>query len=190
MAQEKIVNGVNVEQLFQTIGKIKESPDLGGFLFRASNEWVDGTHCRASIGGFYGAGQESTGRETKQYDIDEPPVLLGQDQGRNPVEFLLVALSGCLTTTLVVYAAAKSIELRGVRSRYEGDLDVRGFMNISREVPVGYKQIRVFFDIDADITSDQKEELIQLAQKYSPVYNTIADPSQVSVMLEKEPATA
>jgi uncharacterized OsmC-like protein len=190
MAQKKNVNGVNVDQLFQTVGQIKESPGLGSFQFRVGNEWIDGTNCRATVAGFYGAGTESSDRKPKLYDIDEPPILLGQDKGSNPVEYLLVALSGCLTTTLVVYAAAKGIELRAVNSRYEGDLDVRGFMNISPDVPVGFKQIRVFFDIDADITSEQKEELVHLAQKYSPVYNTIAVKSQVSVTLEREPATA
>jgi uncharacterized OsmC-like protein len=190
MAERKPVNGIDVDQLFEAIGQIKESPDLGAFQFRAKNEWVNGTSCRASIAEFHGAGKEFTDREAKHYDIDEPPVLLGQDRGSNPVEYLLVSLSGCLTTTLVVYAAAKGVELKGVSSRYEGDLDVRGFMNISRDVPVGYKQIKVVFDIDADISREQKEELVQLAQKYSPVYNTLANPSQVSVMLESEPAMA
>jgi uncharacterized OsmC-like protein len=190
MAEQKILNGIDVGSLFNTIGQIKETPDLGRFQFRATNEWVEGTHCRAGIGSFFGAGKEHSDREPKRYEIDEPPVLLGQDRGRNPVEYLLVSLSGCLTTTLVVYAAAKGIELRGVRSRYEGDLDVRGFMNISQNVPVGYKQIRVFFDIDADIGTEQKEELVRTAQKFSPVYNTIANSSQVNVMLEREPAMA
>ena len=99
------------------------------------------------------------------YDLDEPEVLLGTNQGTNPVEYLLVALSGCITTTIVAYAAAKKIPLRGVESRFEGDIDLRGFLNISQEVPVGYQEIRVYFKIDADISDEQKEELIRLGRK-------------------------
>jgi uncharacterized OsmC-like protein len=68
------------------------------------------------------------------FDLDEPPVLLGQNLGSNPVEYLLVALSGCLTTAMVAHASAKGIDLKGVESRYEGDIDLRGFLGISPEV--------------------------------------------------------
>ncbi|WP_414973561.1 OsmC family protein [Geobacter sulfurreducens] len=119
------------------------------------------------------------------FDLDEPPVLLGENRGANPVEYLLVALSGCLTTSLVAHAAARGIALRGVKSRYEGDIDLRGFLGLSEEVPVGYREIRVFFSIDADLTDGQKEELIRMAQKYSPVYNTVAKPVPVAVLLDR-----
>ena len=117
--------------------------------------------------------------------MDEPPVLLGNNEGRNPVEYLLVALSGCLTTSLVAHASAKGIEIKGVESRYEGDIDLRGFLGISEDVPVGYQKIKVYFKIDADVTNDQKEALVQMAQKYSPVYNTITKSAPVSVHLDK-----
>jgi uncharacterized OsmC-like protein len=116
--------------------------------------------------------------------MDEPPVLLGRNQGRNPVEYLLVALSGCLTTTLVAYASAQGIALKSIQSWYEGELDLRGFLGISDEVSPGYQRIRVGFRIDADIPDDRKEELIRLAQRHSPVYNTISRSSPVVVHLE------
>ena len=84
-----------------------------------------------------------------------------------------MALSGCITTALVAHAAAKKIPLRGVESRFEGDIDLRGFLGISQEVPVGYQEIRVYFKIDADISDEQKEELVRMGEKYSPVTNTI-----------------
>jgi len=185
MTEKKIVNGVNVEQLFKSIKAFKQQPELAKFKFRATNQWVGGTHCRATVKDFYGAGQEDTSREARVFDLDEPPVLLGNNQGTNPVEYLLVALSGCLTTSMVAHAAAKGIALRGVESRYEGDIDLRGFMGISPGVKVGYEEIRVYFKIDADISNDQKEELVRMAQKYSPVFNTIANPTAVSVQLDK-----
>lgn len=186
MASENKVNGVNVDQLFSTIAAIKEKPEIAQFKFRAVNTWVDGTHNRASVEGFYGALKEDTSREPLSFGIDEPPVLCGENLGANPVEYLLVALSGCLTTSLVAHAAARGIEVEKVSSRYEGDLDLRGFLGISEDVPVGYQGIRVYFTIDADISEEQKEELIRMAQKYSPVFNSIAKPVPVSVQLDNK----
>ncbi|WP_347275098.1 OsmC family protein [Candidatus Kuenenia sp.] len=186
MAQERKVNGVNVDQLFDTIEQIKGNPEIAKFEFRAINTWVDGTHNRANVKDFYGALKEDTSRVQLAFEIDEPPVLCGQNLGANPVEYLLVALSGCLTTSLIAHAAARGIEVKKVESRYEGDLDLRGFLGISEEVPVGYKNIRVYFNIEADVSEDQKEDLIRMAQKYSPVFNSIAKPVPVSVQLDKK----
>ena len=119
------------------------------------------------------------------FDLDEPPVLCGKNLGANPVEYLLVALSGCLTTSLVAHAAVKGIAVNKVESRYEGDLDLRGFLGLAPDVKVGYEQIRVYIKIDADISPEQKEELVRMARKYSPVFNTIANPTAVSVQLER-----
>lgn len=185
IGSEKIVNGIDVDALFSTIDLIKDKPDIAKFKFRANNEWVNGTHCRATIEDFYGALKEDDTRPPMTYDMDEPPVLLGNNDGRNPVEYLLVALSGCLTTSLVAHASAKGIKINDVRSRYEGDIDLRGFLGLSEDVPVGYQEIRVYFKIDADISDEEKGELVRMAQKYSPVYNTITKSAPVSVQLEK-----
>ncbi len=185
MEKRTFVNGVNVTQLFDTIELIKEKPDLAKFKFRATNTWVGGTHNRATIKDFYGAGQEDDSRKPAVFDLDEPPVLCGNNIGPNPVEYLLVALSGCLTTSLIAYAAAQGIEIKRLRSRYEGDLDLRGFLGLSEEVPVGYQSIRVYFTIDAEIPDKQKEELIRMAKKYSPVFNTITKSAPVEVSLDR-----
>ena len=187
MAQkkEKIVNGVNVDQLFGTIEMIKKNPEIARFNFRATNQWVTGTHNQATVKDFFGALKEDSSREPMDFKIDEPPVLCGVNLGANPVEYLLVALSGCLTTSMIAHAAARGIELRNVESRYEGDLDVRGFLGISDEVPVAYKKIGVYFRIDSDISEDQKEELVKMAQKYSPVFNSIKKAVPVEVQLDK-----
>lgn len=187
MAQKegKIVNGINVDQLFSTIDMVKKNPEIARFNFRATNQWIAGTHNQATVKDFYGALKEDSSREPMVFEIDEPPVICGTNLGANPVEYLLVALSGCLTTSLVAHAAARGIEIRKVVSRYEGDLDVRGFLGLSDTVPVGYQRIGVYFKIDADISEDQKEELVEIAQKYSPVYNSIEKPVPVSVQLDK-----
>jgi uncharacterized OsmC-like protein len=181
----RLVNGINTEQLFGTMDLIKKNPDIAKFKFRATNKWVNGTHCRGTINGFYGALKEDDSRPPVDYDMDEPPVLLGNNEGRNPVEYLLVALSGCITTSIVAHASAKGIKIKGVESRYEGDIDLRGFLGLSEEVPVGYQDIRVYFKIDADVSDEQKKELVRMGQKYSPVYNTITKSAPVSVHLDK-----
>lgn len=186
MAQQKVVNGINVDQLLSTIELIKEKPEIAQFTFRAKNSWIEGTHNRATIKEFYGALQEDDSRDPIVFEIDEPPVLCGQNLGANPVEFLLAALSGCLTTSLVAHAAARGIELQRVESRYEGELDLQGFLGISDEVPVGYKKINIYFTIEAALSEEQKEELLKMAQKYSPVFNSIAKPVPVSVQLDKK----
>ena len=185
MPEEKRVNGVNVDQLFRTIELVKGQPEIALFKFRARNTWIDGTHNRAMVKDFYGALQEDDSRDSLIFEVDEPPVLCGSNQGANPVEYLLVALSGCLTTSMIAHAAARGIEVKKVESRYEGELDLQGFLGISEAVPVGYKSIRVYFKIEADISDDQKEELIRMAQKYSPVFNSIAKPVPVLVELAK-----
>lgn len=181
----RMVNGVNVDQLFSTIDLIKDNPKVAKFKFRARNRWMEGTHNRGTVKDFYGALQEDDSRAPANFDLDEPPVLLGKNKGMNPVEYLLVALSGCLTTSMVAHAAAKGIKIKAVESRYEGDIDLRGFLGLSEDVPVGYQSIRVYFKIEADISKEEKEELIRMAQKFSPVFNTIAKPVSVAVQLDE-----
>jgi hypothetical protein len=83
MAEEKIVNGVNVDQLFGTINAIKEKSEIAKFKFRASNRWVNGGHNRTIVNDFYGACQTHTRSQPFVFEKDEPPVLLGEDAGAN-----------------------------------------------------------------------------------------------------------
>ena len=87
-----IRNGVNTEQMYGTLDLIKDQPALAQFQFRVSNRWIEGAHNRSTIQGFYGAGAEDTSRtEAFALDAGEPKVLLGENTGPNPVEFLLHA---------------------------------------------------------------------------------------------------
>ncbi len=185
VSSQNVLNGVDVDRLFGTIDAIKETPDIAKFKFRAKNKWVSGGHNHTTVKKFYGALEEHVHEKTFELDADEPPNLLGEDKGPNPVEFVLTGLAGCLTTSLIYHAAAKGIEIKGVESRLEGDLDLRGFLGLSEDVKVGYENIRVFFKIDADVSEEEKEELIEMAQKYSPVFNTVSNPTSVSVQLDK-----
>lgn len=176
-----VMNGVDLERLGQTIQAVQQDPGLAKSQFRATNRWVSGGHNRSSIQGFYAAGQEDTSR-TKPFvlDADEPPVLLGKDQGANPVEFVLHALAACLTTSLVYHAAARGIRLESVESQLEGDLDLQGFLGLSDQVRRGYKEIRATFNVKSDASVEQLEELT----KFSPVHDIVSNGVPVSIQIE------
>jgi uncharacterized OsmC-like protein len=178
------LNGVNVDQLFGNIDAIKNAPVLGKFKFRANNKWINGGHNQTTINNFHGIQQEHDHADPFKLDADEPPLLLGEDIGPNPVEYALTALAACVTTALVYHAAAKGIKLHAVESRLEGDIDLRGFLGISNDVRRGYENIRIYYKIDADVPDEQLEELIQMGTKYSPVFDTFTNPVTVTAQLE------
>lgn len=185
MQTQTTINGINVEQLRNTITAITDKPSLAIFRFRAENKWMGGSHNRSSIGGFYGAGQEDTTRTTPfVLDSDEPQVLLGEDKGANPTEYALHALAGCLTTSLVAHAAARGIRIEEIESRLEGKADLRGFLGLSDEVRNGYEEIRVTFRIKAEAPPETLRELVELAQQRSPVFDIFTNPTPVTVRLE------
>lgn len=184
MKVETIVNGVAVDELMKTIDLLKDQPDLAVFRFRTRNRWVDGTYNRAENPPFYGVGAEDTGRVTPHvHDIDEPPVLLGEDRGANPVEYLLTGLSGCVTTTFIAYAAAQGVKIDALRTELEGELDVRGFLGIPGAKRPGYEQIRVTFHVTSDAPREKIEELIELAARRSPVSDSVRHGVPVSFAL-------
>jgi uncharacterized OsmC-like protein len=185
IGSQRSVNGVDVDKLFGTIDAIKKTPVIATFKFRASNKWLDGGHNRTTIKNYYGTQQDHERKKPFVLDADEPPVLLGNDQGPNPVEYALTALAACVTTSIVYHAAAKGVRLNSVESRLEGDIDLQGFLGLSKEVPRGYKEIRMFFKIDADAPDEKLEEIVQLGPTYSPVFDTITRAVPVKVKLEK-----
>lgn len=181
--QQKVVNGVNVTELFDTIDAIKEQKEIAIFNFRATNKWESGGSNRTLVNDYYGACQKFNRKTPFVVHKDEPPVLLGTDTGANPVEYALAALAGCLTTSLVYHAAARGIEIEEVESVYEGDLDLHGFLGMDEQVRNGYENIRVSFKIKADAPEEILRELVELAQKRSPVFDIVTNKTPVSVRL-------
>ena len=180
--QRAPLNGVDVPALFATLDAVRESPQLAQFQFRATNEWVSGTHNRTTIQGFYGAGVEDTSRAVPfGYDADHPAVLVGSNQGPTPVEFLLHAIAACLTSGLANIAAARGITLRRVSSTVEGDIDLLGILGLSAEVRNGYRQIRVHFDIEGDASAEQLTALVEQSRSRSAVYDVLVNGTDVCI---------
>ncbi|HEU4604721.1 MAG TPA: OsmC family protein [Nitrososphaera sp.] len=184
MSSEKIVNGVNVDNLFRTVVAVKGNPTIAKFNFRAKNRWINGGSNRTTVNEFYGACQTHSRSKPFEYVKDEPPILLGNDQGANPVEYALAALAGCLTTSLIYHAAAQGIKIEQVESKLQGDLDLQGFFGLSEKIRNGYEHIDVTFKIKSDAPKEKLQELVELAQKRSPVFDMISNPTPVHVALE------
>ena len=110
------LNGVNTPVLLATINAVAGQPDLAKFQFRATNQWVQGTHSRSSMLSFYGAGGEHQHERIVLADGDHPAVLCGQDHAPTPVEWLLHALATCLTAGIGNIAAARGVKLTKVES--------------------------------------------------------------------------
>jgi uncharacterized OsmC-like protein len=178
------INGFSLDDIMGTVKALQQNPELAKFEFRVQNKWIKGGHNRSKIQGFYGAGQEDQSRKKPfVHDNSEPPILLGNNEGANPVEYILHGLAGCMTTTMVLHAAANGIELKSVTSTLEGDLDVQGFLGLNDQVRNGYQQIRVTFTIEGDLSEEDKQKLESFVRK-SPVFDIVTNQVPVQVSLQ------
>lgn len=186
MKTPDVVNGVDRTGLFGAIEAMTNDPALAQFNFRIENDWIDGGLNRSTVADFRGVGQEFAHAAPFVIFNDEPPVLLSGDKGPNPVENLLHALAGCLVTTIVYHAAARGMKIDAVRTRFEGDLDLRGLLGITKECRNGYRAIRVTFDIDGDLTLAQKRALMAMGPEYSPVFDVVSNGTAVTCQLKED----
>ena len=180
---DNVVNGVDLEVLGGTVGAIQTDPELGACHFRASNTWVDGARNESRVTGFYGAAQEIAHRQMFTMVADEPPILAGNDDGANPVEYLLHALASCLTTSMVAHAAVRGIRIEAMTSELEGDLDLNGFLGLNPETPKGYSDIRAKFRVDA---AEGDIDAIRALANFSPVFNTLKNGVNIDVQVERK----
>ena len=110
------------------------------------------------------------------------PATGGDGHSACSADMLLEALVGCAGVTLRAVATALGISLRDATIRAEGDLDFRGTLGVSKDVPVGFKQIRLNFDLDTDATEEQIATLLRLTERYCVVYQTLSQPADISVL--------
>lgn len=179
-AKETVLNGVNVTRLGHTIEAIRQKPELAQFKFRVRNQWDLGTRNVATISDFYGTCQELQHKTPFVMDADEPPVLLGGDTGAGAGEYILAGLSACLTGTLACHASARGLKLEAIQSEYEGDVDLRGFLDLDPQVRNGYREIRVKFKVKGDLDEATVRELLSK----SPIYDTLANPVKIKIDVE------
>jgi len=177
-------NGVDTATLFATLDAVKQAPQAAKFQFRAHNQWLSGTHNRSTISDFFGVGEERTHQRTFVFDADHPAVLVGQDQGPTPVEFLLHALAACLTAGLANIAAARRVRLTEVRSTVTGDIDLNGILGLDPDVRNGYQQLTVRFTIKGDAPAEKLRELVEQSRARSAVYDIITNGVPVTIEVD------
>lgn len=101
------------------------------------------------------------------------------------MEHLLHALASCVTTSMVAHAAVRGIPIESVESEVEGDIDLRGYLGLSNDVPRGYTDLRVKFKVDAD---PKYHNRLKELSKFSPVFNTITRSARVDIQVEPKDA--
>jgi uncharacterized OsmC-like protein len=109
------------------------------------------------------------------------PATGGDGRSACSGDMLLEALVACAGVTLRAVATAIEVPVRGGTIRAEGDIDFRGTLGVSKEVPVGFVAIRLRFDLDTDATSEQLATLIRLTERYCVVYQTLRTPARIDV---------
>ena len=174
-------NGVNVQHLLDARSALSETPEGAQFTWRATNEWVRGTHSDSVVESFYGLGGEQTHRSTFTFSADHPEVFAAEDNGATPVEFVLVGLASCLTAGVAAVAQNRGIQLNSVKATVEGDMDILGILGADPDVRNGFHGIRVNYEIDAEASPEDIEALVAQSQKRSAVFDVITNPTNVAV---------
>jgi uncharacterized OsmC-like protein len=180
-ATRPVDNGVNVGALLGARDALTAAPEAAAFQWRATCDWVRGTHARSEGQGFFGLGEEQKHRTTFTFETDHPEVFASEDHGATPVELVLTGLAGCLTAGVASVAQMRGIQLRSVRATVTGGMDLRGILGIDSDVRNGFDGIEVVYDIDADASPDEIRAVVAQSQKRSAVYDAITNPTNVRV---------
>ena len=177
----KVDNGVNVEALIGARTALTEAPEAAKFKWRATCDWIRGTHSRTTVQNFYGLGAEQSRPKAFHFDADHPELFASEDKGATPVEYVLVALASCLTAGIAAVAQNRQIQLRSIKATLEAGMDMQGILGIDSEVRNGFDGIRVTFYVDADATRADIAALVAQSQRRSAVFDIITNPTNVAV---------
>ena len=174
-------NGVNVDALLGAREAMTGMPEAAAFTWRATSEWVNGTHNRTTINKFFGVGEEQSHREAFVLDTDHPAIFASEDNGVTPPEMVLAGLAGCLTAGIASVAQNRGLQLNAVTASIEADMDLQGILGIDADVRNGFGGIAVRYQIDADASDDEIRAVVAQSQKRSAVFDIITNPTTVTV---------
>ena len=173
-------NGVNVEALLGAREALTEAPEAAQFKWRASCSWVNGTHSRSSVEGYFGLGEEHKHKSTFSFDADHPEVFASEDLGATPVEIVLVGLAACMTAGVAAVAQHREIQLRSVKATLEAGMDIQGILGMDSDIRNGFDGIKIRYEIDADASKEDIEALVAQSAKRSAVYDIVTNPTNVT----------
>jgi uncharacterized OsmC-like protein len=180
-ATAAVNNGVNVEALIGAREALEAAPEAAQFKWRTTCEWVNGTHTRSTVSGFFGLGGEQARKQTFTVEADHPEQFAAEDNAPTPAEIMLSALASCLTAGVAAVAQHRGIQLHSVKATVEGDMDLQGILGIDDDVRNGFGAIRVHFDVDADANESDIKALVAQSQKRSAVFDAVTNPTNVFV---------
>jgi len=177
-------NGVNVEALLAAREALTAAPEGAKFRWKATCDWVNGTHSRSDVKGFFGLGADQKHRKRFSFETDHPEIFASEDNGATPVELVLAGLAGCLTAGVASVAQRRNVQLNSVKATLEGSMDLQGILGIDGDVRNGFDDIVVSFEIDADASREDIEAIVAQSQKRSAVYDIITNPTNVAVVVK------
>jgi uncharacterized OsmC-like protein len=148
----------------------KNDPASAVITLRASGRATDAVSCKVD-----------TGRAIVEAGLH--PATGGDGSLVCSGDMLLEALVACAGVTLRAVATAIGVDLRGATVTAEGDLDFRGTLGVSKEAPVGFRDIRLRFDLETDATGEQRATLLRLTERYCVVLQTLRQPPSISAAL-------
>jgi uncharacterized OsmC-like protein len=178
------MNGVDVPSLLATINAVGETPELAKFQFRAKGAWISGTHSRAEMSGYFGAGAEHERATAFTAEGDHSEVLCGADKAPTPIEYLLAALSACITAGIGNIASARGVELESVESRVVGDIDLLGLLGLSDQVRNGYQGISATFKIKGAADAEKLRGIVEQSVARSAVFDVLTNGVPVNITIE------
>jgi len=173
-AQPKIVNGINVDNLFALVDGVWLDAATGRTTWRVTTSWQGQTRSRSRVEGFGIGGQQVTRRFS--IDIDEPCELGGSNQFANPQEHLLAALNACITVGYVAQCAVRGITLESLEIETDGEIDLRGFLGIDPTVRPGYEALSYVVRIKGSGTKEQFAEIHESVMATSPNFYNVSQP--------------
>jgi uncharacterized OsmC-like protein len=154
--------------------RYRQRPDMALVTLRAEGRIGEGVTC-----------QVETGKALVEAGLH--PATGGDGLSACSGNMLLEALVACAGVTLRAVATALDIQLRDATVRAEGDLDFRGTLGVSKDVAVGFQQIRLHFDLDTDASEEQLTTLLRLTERYCVVYQTLNHPAKIEVVRRVSP---
>ena len=122
--EKSVNNGVNVQALLDAREALTAAPEAAKFTWRATCNWVNGTHSRSTIKGFFGLGEEQNHKTEFTFEADHPEVFASEDHAATPVEMVLAGLASCLTAGVAAVAQMRDIQLNSVSATLEGGMDI------------------------------------------------------------------
>lgn len=175
-----MLNGIDLDGLQQYTALISQKEEEAISSYGITAKWQGGVKSQIATHN-QTIGSKEIVKDFK-FVIGEPKELLGDDSFPTPQDFLLGGLAGCMMVGFVIGATQKGIKLESVELKIEGDLNLRGFLNVDKKAPIGFAEMHFKFDVKGNGTQNDYDKIIKDVQNFSPNYRTITDKVKVSLV--------